>query len=178
VWCAFQSIRNLAVGILVARITFQLSQTIEQFVHEFLLLRSHHASPAIYCRHLCGLPDHVMEVVMWRRSAARLSWRGRRGAAASDYPTMRCSPNLMVANTTHNPPTPLINALAVWLQILDARLLIADGDVHQSLARPPVQRDEPCQSRYDFNGFCNPSRPKVQTALDSLSGREDHVCHP
>ena len=47
VWCAFQSIRNLAVGILVARITFQFSQTIEQFVHEFLLLRSHHASPAI-----------------------------------------------------------------------------------------------------------------------------------
>jgi pimeloyl-ACP methyl ester carboxylesterase len=43
-------------------------------------------------------------------------------------------PNVMVANGTHDPPTPLINALAVWLQIPDARLLIADVDGHQSLA--------------------------------------------
>jgi pimeloyl-ACP methyl ester carboxylesterase len=42
-------------------------------------------------------------------------------------------PNVMVANATHDPPTPLINALAVWLQIPDARLLIADVDGHQSL---------------------------------------------
>jgi pimeloyl-ACP methyl ester carboxylesterase len=41
--------------------------------------------------------------------------------------------NVMVANGTHDPPTPLINALAVWLQIPDARLLIADVDGHQSL---------------------------------------------
>jgi pimeloyl-ACP methyl ester carboxylesterase len=42
-------------------------------------------------------------------------------------------PNVMVANGTHDPPTPLINALAVWLQIPDARLLIADVDGHQTL---------------------------------------------
>jgi pimeloyl-ACP methyl ester carboxylesterase len=43
-------------------------------------------------------------------------------------------PNVMVATGTHDPPTPLINAIAVWLQIPDARLLIADVDGHQSLA--------------------------------------------
>jgi hypothetical protein len=42
-------------------------------------------------------------------------------------------PNVMVANATHDPPTPLINALSVWLQIPDARLLLADTDGHQSL---------------------------------------------
>ncbi|HEY3911052.1 MAG TPA: alpha/beta hydrolase [Stellaceae bacterium] len=43
------------------------------------------------------------------------------------------TPNVMVANNIHDPPTPLINALSVWLQIPDARLLIADSDGHQSL---------------------------------------------
>jgi hypothetical protein len=43
-------------------------------------------------------------------------------------------PNVMVASPTHDPATPLINALALWLQIPDARLLIADVDGHQSLA--------------------------------------------
>jgi len=43
-------------------------------------------------------------------------------------------PNVMVANPTHDPATPLINALSLWLQIPDARLLIADVDGHQSLA--------------------------------------------
>jgi TAP-like protein len=42
-------------------------------------------------------------------------------------------PNVMVANNTHDPPTPLINALSVWLQVPDVRLLIADSDGHQSL---------------------------------------------
>jgi hypothetical protein len=42
-------------------------------------------------------------------------------------------PNVMVANPTHDPATPLINALSVWLQIPQARLLIADVDGHQSL---------------------------------------------
>jgi pimeloyl-ACP methyl ester carboxylesterase len=43
-------------------------------------------------------------------------------------------PNVMVASPTHDPATPLINALSLWLQIHDARLLIADVDGHQSLA--------------------------------------------
>ena len=42
-------------------------------------------------------------------------------------------PNVIVANTTHDSQTPLINALSVWPQIPDARLLIADADGHQSL---------------------------------------------
>jgi pimeloyl-ACP methyl ester carboxylesterase len=41
--------------------------------------------------------------------------------------------NVMVANPTHDPATPLSNALSVWLQIPRARLLIADVDGHQSL---------------------------------------------
>ncbi len=41
--------------------------------------------------------------------------------------------NVMVANSTHDSQTPLANALSVWLQIPDARLLIADVDGHQSL---------------------------------------------
>ncbi|HLH21274.1 MAG TPA: alpha/beta hydrolase [Chloroflexota bacterium] len=44
-------------------------------------------------------------------------------------------PNVIVANATHDPPTPLISALSVWLQIPDARLLIADVDGHQSLTQ-------------------------------------------
>ena len=43
----------------------------------------------------------------------------------------------MVANGTHDPPTPLVNALSVWLQIPDARLLIANVDGHQSLVWSP-----------------------------------------
>jgi len=39
----------------------------------------------------------------------------------------------MVANSTHDSQTPLVNALSIWLQIPDARLLIADVDGHQSL---------------------------------------------
>jgi hypothetical protein len=42
-------------------------------------------------------------------------------------------PNVLVANPAYDPQTPLINALAVWLQIPEARLLIADVDGHQSL---------------------------------------------
>jgi pimeloyl-ACP methyl ester carboxylesterase len=41
--------------------------------------------------------------------------------------------NVMVLNATHDPPTPLANALSVYLQIPEARLLIADADGHQGL---------------------------------------------
>lgn len=41
-------------------------------------------------------------------------------------------PNVMVANPTHDPATPLSNALSVWLQIPQSRLLVADSDGHQS----------------------------------------------
>jgi len=41
--------------------------------------------------------------------------------------------NVMVSNPTHDPATPLASAVSVWLQIPQARLLIADVDGHQSL---------------------------------------------
>ena len=40
---------------------------------------------------------------------------------------------VMVANPTHDPPTPLTNAVSIYLQIPEARLLIADVDGHQSM---------------------------------------------
>jgi hypothetical protein len=39
----------------------------------------------------------------------------------------------MVLNATHDPPTPLANALSIYLQIPEARLVIADADGHQAL---------------------------------------------
>jgi pimeloyl-ACP methyl ester carboxylesterase len=42
-------------------------------------------------------------------------------------------PNVLVANPTHDPATPLVNALSIWMQIPHARLLIADVGGHQSL---------------------------------------------
>jgi pimeloyl-ACP methyl ester carboxylesterase len=41
--------------------------------------------------------------------------------------------NVMVLNATHDPPTPLANALSIYLQIPEARLVIADADGHQAL---------------------------------------------
>jgi pimeloyl-ACP methyl ester carboxylesterase len=41
-------------------------------------------------------------------------------------------PNVLVANSTHDSSTTLTNAISVWSQIPDARLLIADVDGHQS----------------------------------------------
>jgi hypothetical protein len=41
-------------------------------------------------------------------------------------------PNVLVANPTHDPATPLVAAVEVWSQIPQARLLIADVDGHQS----------------------------------------------
>jgi pimeloyl-ACP methyl ester carboxylesterase len=40
---------------------------------------------------------------------------------------------VMVSNAAHDPPTPLANALSIYLQIPEARLLVADVDGHQSL---------------------------------------------
>jgi pimeloyl-ACP methyl ester carboxylesterase len=55
--------------------------------------------------------------------------------AAADPPhTLRAGPHptVLVANPTYDPATPLTNALVVWLQIPEARLLIAEADGHQS----------------------------------------------
>src|SRR5262249_60189758 len=43
-------------------------------------------------------------------------------------------PNVLVANPTRDPAPALGNALALWLQIPEARLLIADVDGHEALA--------------------------------------------
>lgn len=54
-------------------------------------------------------------------------------AANPPYPLrVGLHPNVMVANPTHDPATPLANAMSVWLQIPQARLLVADSDGHQS----------------------------------------------
>ena len=42
-------------------------------------------------------------------------------------------PNVLVANPSYDPATPITNAVSVWLQIPEARLLIAEADGHQSL---------------------------------------------
>jgi TAP-like protein len=39
----------------------------------------------------------------------------------------------VVANPTYDPVTPLINAFRLWIQLPEARLLIADSDGHQSI---------------------------------------------
>lgn len=55
--------------------------------------------------------------------------------AATDPPhplRVGSQPTVLVANPTYDPATPLTNALAVWLQIPEARLLIAEADGHQS----------------------------------------------
>ena len=42
-------------------------------------------------------------------------------------------PNVLVANPSYDPATPFVNAASIWLQIPEARLLIAEADGHQSL---------------------------------------------
>jgi pimeloyl-ACP methyl ester carboxylesterase len=66
----------------------------------------------------------VGDCVGWRSEASNPPHRLQVGS----------HPNVMVANGTHDPATPLIDALSVWLQIPDARLLIADVDGHQTIA--------------------------------------------
>lgn len=48
---------------------------------------------------------------------------------------------VLVSSNTHDPATPLINALAIWRQIPGARLLIADADGHQALPMSQCARD-------------------------------------
>jgi hypothetical protein len=60
-------------------------------------------------------------------------------------------PNVLVANGTHDPATPLVAAIAVWSQIPQARLLIADVDGHQSL---PFSR---CAFEAQVQFLVNPS---------------------
>lgn len=87
------------------------------------------------------------------RAAPRFAWKfwdamplahGTAGVGdCAGWPTEATNPphrllvgshsNVMVASPTHDPATPLVNALSVWLQIPEARLLIADVDGHQSL---------------------------------------------
>jgi hypothetical protein len=56
--------------------------------------------------------------------------------AAADPPhrfRIGSNPNVLVANPSYDPATPFINAASIWLQIPEARLLIAEADGHQSL---------------------------------------------
>jgi pimeloyl-ACP methyl ester carboxylesterase len=64
-------------------------------------------------------------------------------------------PNVMVSNNTHDPATPLINALSVWWQIPGARLLVAHADGHQALA---FSR---CAFERQIQFWDDPSRPTL-----------------
>jgi pimeloyl-ACP methyl ester carboxylesterase len=100
-------------------------------------------------------PDYRILLADWKRvsvAAPRFAWRfwdaypiahATFGVgdcagwpfAASNPPhelAVAAHPNVMVANPTHDPATPLINALSVWPQIPQSRLLIADVDGHQA----------------------------------------------
>jgi hypothetical protein len=63
---------------------------------------------------------------------------------------------VLVSSNTHDPATPLINALAVWRQIPGARLLIADADGHQALAMSQCARDAYLRF-FDRRTRCRPS---------------------
>jgi hypothetical protein len=69
----------------------------------------------------------------WDTMGACVGW-----PAAASYPPRRLQvgphPNVMVANTTHDPATPLVGALAIQAQIPASRLLIAHADGHQAWA--------------------------------------------
>jgi pimeloyl-ACP methyl ester carboxylesterase len=69
----------------------------------------------------------------WDTVGACVGWPG-----AATYPPHRLQvgshPNVLVANTTRDPATPLVGALAVQAQIPDSRLLIAHADGHQAWA--------------------------------------------
>jgi pimeloyl-ACP methyl ester carboxylesterase len=67
-------------------------------------------------------------------------------------------PNVLIANGTHDPATPLVAAVAVWSQIPQARLLIADVDGHQVL---PVSR---CAFEAEVQFLTDPSSMPSFTA--------------
>lgn len=66
-------------------------------------------------------------------------------------------PNVLVANPTHDPATPLVAAVAVWSQIPQARLLIADTDGHQAL---PFSR---CAFDFQVQFLLDPSSVSTTT---------------
>ena len=74
--------------------------------------------------------------------------------AASDPPhqlQIGPHPNVLVASATYDPPTPLVSAMSVWLQIPEAKLFIADTDGHQALL---VSR---CAFEYIRDFFLDPT---------------------
>jgi pimeloyl-ACP methyl ester carboxylesterase len=69
----------------------------------------------------------------WDTVGACVGW-----PAAASYPPRRLQvgshPNVLVANTTRDPATPLVGALAVQAQIPDSHLLVVHADGHQAWA--------------------------------------------
>jgi pimeloyl-ACP methyl ester carboxylesterase len=69
----------------------------------------------------------------WDTVGACVGW-----PAAASYPPHRLQvgshPNVLVANNTRDPATPLVGALAVQAQIPDSHLLIVHADGHQAWA--------------------------------------------
>jgi pimeloyl-ACP methyl ester carboxylesterase len=67
-------------------------------------------------------------------------------------------PNVMVATATYDPPTSLDNAFSVWLQIPEAKLLIAETDGHQAML---VSR---CAFQVVFEFFLDPASAQPITS--------------
>ena len=69
---ASQAVRDHALGSRIAGAILQFGQAIEQFFHQFLLLRCHAALPGVHIRRLCGLPDGVTAGVTHAPSSVEL----------------------------------------------------------------------------------------------------------
>jgi pimeloyl-ACP methyl ester carboxylesterase len=87
--------------------------------------------------------------------------------AASDpaHPLqIRSQPNVLVATATYDPPTPLVSAMSVWLQIPQAKLLIAETDGHQAFL---VSR---CAFEFIRNFLLDPSSAQPVNMCGAGSG--------
>lgn len=59
-------------------------------------------------------------------------WPNEAGNPPHRLPPGGSYPSVLVANATYDPPTPPASAFRLWLQLPEARLLIAEADGHQS----------------------------------------------
>ncbi|HEU5431804.1 MAG TPA: alpha/beta hydrolase, partial [Thermomicrobiales bacterium] len=110
---------------------------------DFATLAADNAALARQAPHFAWLYSEELpgECVGWPRQATNPPHRL----------TVGPHPNVLVANGAHDPATPLVAAVAIWSQIPQARLLIADVDGHQVL---PVSH---CAFEAEARFLANPS---------------------
>jgi pimeloyl-ACP methyl ester carboxylesterase len=118
--------------------------------NDFAALAADNAALARQAPHFAWLYSQDLPggCVGWPRAAANPPHRLDVGPHA----------NVLIANGTHDPATPLVAAVAVWSQIPQARLLIADVDGHQVL---PVSR---CAFEAEARFLADPSAMPSFTA--------------